>query len=252
MNKTNFFQGITLALVAGCFLFCGWGLAEAWKVEKAYTPTNLSRATNQLSPKETVRLHVIANSDDSRDQEAKLAVRDAIMESFGARLSQAKTAQEAEMEIADCLVDIEAKAMECLGYSGMEYKAKAALKTVFFPDKTYEVPDGNLVLLPKGDYLALQVVLGEGKGQNWWCVMYPPLCYFDLVQKSLVSGMKSSSPSPLPSQFYDDIALPVISEDDTQPVSVEIRFLFLDAVRAGLSRLASFWGPLGIEAQLQP
>lgn len=252
MNKTNVFQGITLALVAGAFLFCGWGLSEAWKVEKAYTPTNLSRVTNQLSPSETVRLHVIANSDNSIDQNVKLAVRDAIMESFGPHLSQAKSAQEAQSEIADYLGEIEAKAAECLGSNGMKYMAKAALKTVFFPDKVYETTGGNLVLLPQGDYLALQVVLGEGKGENWWCVMYPPLCYFDLVQKALVSGQEPYSPSIFSPEIYSDIAIPVIYEDDAKPVSVEIRFLFLDAVKLGLSRLASFWGPLGSQANLQP
>lgn len=115
-----------------------------------------------------IRLHVIANSDSEGDQTMKLAVRDVVLEQATRLLEQAADMEEAQRELAASLPELEQAAFDVCGGA---YDVTASLETVEFPMKTY---DG--FALPSGEYLALRVVIGEGAGQNWWCVVYPPLC----------------------------------------------------------------------------
>jgi stage II sporulation protein R len=232
-QRRDVMQAILLAVVAGALLFAGWGFAEARKVTKAYTPNNLSRLQTGAVPAGIVRLHVIGNSDDASDQEVKLKVRDAIMEVFGTQLVAAGDSEEAESYITESLSEIEEVASQCLFTGGAGYGAKAALRTVYFPDRSYETADGQEVFLPQGDYRALQVVLGKGEGRNWWCVMYPPLCYFDLVQRAVAvsKGGEASVPASPAGEFL------LVDESSTEELPVELRFFLLDAFRSGLQRL---------------
>ncbi len=241
-RKQDMFQSVVISLVAGAILFCGWGFAGVRKAEKAYTPTNLSRVLTDLEPSETVRLHVIGNSDSQEDQDAKLLVRDALMESLGPCLLEAKDPGKARSLIAGCLPDIEEVATRCLKESGKTYRAKAVLTTVSFPDRTYRTGAGQEVFLPQGPYTALQVVLGTGAGQNWWCVMYPPLCYFDLVQKAVALGDDPGRAVPT-TALADDPGLILVDESQTEEVPVRVRFLLLDAVKAGFHKLVSLFNP---------
>ncbi len=127
--------------------------------------------TSQDLADSLVRLHVIANSDDAGDQEAKLLVRDDIVAFVTPLLSQAQSRQEAEEIIGRHLQDIVEKARQSLREQGRSDEVSAALENVDFPTKKY---DGFAV--PAGVYDALRVVIGEGKGENWWCVVFPPLC----------------------------------------------------------------------------
>lgn len=234
-RRQDIMQAIVLAFVAGALLFAGWGFAEARKVIKAYTPNNLSRLQTGAVPAGIVRLHVIANSDDATDQEIKLKVRDAVMEVFGGELVALKSSDEAESYISESLLTIEEVASECLSTGGAGYGAKAALRTVYFPDRSYETGDGQEVFLPHGDYRALQIVLGKGEGQNWWCVMYPPLCYFDLVQRAVALSTDCQALSPRGPE--GDFLL--VDESHTEELPIELRFFLLDAVRSGLQKLTA-------------
>ncbi len=128
--------------------------------------------TSAGSVKENVvRLHVIANSDSPQDQQVKLKVRDALLEKNNAMLSGEvnkdnaieyfKASKEALLSIAN----------ETLKKNDFDYKADITLGTEYYTTRQY----GNLTF-PAGEYMSLRVVLGEGKGKNWWCVMFPPLC----------------------------------------------------------------------------
>lgn len=120
-----------------------------------------------LSAVMPLRLHVVANSDSAVDQAVKLQVRDAVLQEIGA----ADTMEAAVDKVLQKGEQILAAAEAALAEAGADYTAKLYLGTEEFPRKTY----GNLVF-PQGKYTALRVVLGEGAGQNWWCVIYPPLC----------------------------------------------------------------------------
>jgi stage II sporulation protein R len=124
-----------------------------------------------------IRFHVIANSDLDADQKVKLKVRDAILEKFGPIMAQSDSRDESLFIISDNIGEIEKTAYEVLKREGKNYEAKAMLGKSTFPIKQY----GNITL-PAGEYTALKVVLGEGDGKNWWCVMFPPLCFIDVTK----------------------------------------------------------------------
>lgn len=121
------------------------------------------------------RLHVIANSDTAQDQQIKLAVRDAVLYVTQDGILECQNEKEAEEYIKDQIGIILETANKTLEESGADYGAKAYVGTYHFPDKTYQD-----VTYPEGDYRALRIVLGDGAGQNWWCVMFPPLCLSEI------------------------------------------------------------------------
>ena len=118
-----------------------------------------------------LRLHVIAASDSAADQTVKLAVRDEVLREGAAIFDGSVTAEQARERIAPYLPRIEEAANRVLRAEGFGYTAAARLTDEYFDARSY---DG--VTLPAGRYRALKIVLGEGKGKNWWCVMFPPLC----------------------------------------------------------------------------
>ncbi len=121
---------------------------------------------------ETLRLHIIANSDSAEDQALKLLIRDRILEKYGAILGRSKSLQSA-IESAEALSGrITETAEEVALGQGYDYKVNVQITHMYFPTRVYE----QGVTLPAGHYNALRVVIGEGVGKNWWCVMYPPLC----------------------------------------------------------------------------
>ena len=124
----------------------------------------------QLSDK-VVRLHVLANSDSEEDQALKLLVRDAILERAEDLLSKSGDREEAEGLLRGRLLEFEQVAAAVSAQAGYDYPVRVELEDTQFPTKEY---DG--FTLPAGEYLALRVLIGEAKGQNWWCVVFPPLC----------------------------------------------------------------------------
>lgn len=120
---------------------------------------------------EVLRLHILANSDSETDQRIKLAVRDAVLEGTGALFGSAADLAEAESLTAQNLAHIEALAQAELLRQGASQQVRAELCNMYFGTRVY--PTGTL---PAGRYDALRLVIGEGAGKNWWCVMFPPLC----------------------------------------------------------------------------
>ena len=116
------------------------------------------------------RLHILANSDSQEDQAVKLKVRDAIIDALG-EMDGAQDREQAEAYITAHQTELIEVANQVLAENGFGYTARAYLGRFEFPDKTY----GD-VTYPAGEYDALRLVLGQGDGQNWWCVMFPPLC----------------------------------------------------------------------------
>lgn len=121
---------------------------------------------------ELLRLHVVANSDSNEDQAVKLRVRDAIQREFAATWQDVGDGAACRLLAQRALPEIERCAQRVLAENGFSYTAKAQLGVFPFPQRIYE----DVVTLPEGRYWAVRVTLGEGEGQNWWCVLYPPLC----------------------------------------------------------------------------
>lgn len=120
---------------------------------------------------EILRLHVIANSDEDYDQELKLKVRDAVLMSGKTIFSGSEDIISAEGKIADKTDVLKAAAEETIENLGYDYDVKIELARSYFPTRIYDE-----LTLPAGYYKAVRIVIGEGKGKNWWCIMFPPLC----------------------------------------------------------------------------
>lgn len=120
---------------------------------------------------EILRLHVIANSDEEYDQELKLRVRDAVLNSGKAVFSGSEDIISAQGKIQQETDMILSAAIECVRESGYDYDVKIELARSYFPTRVYDD-----ITLPAGYYKALRVIIGQGKGKNWWCIMFPPLC----------------------------------------------------------------------------
>ena len=128
------------------------------------------RAQDELAEK-VVRLHVLANSDSEEDQALKLQVRDVILQRATKLLDQTEDRWEAEGILRGNLLELEKLAAAEIAAQGYSYPVSVELEDTTFPTREY---DG--FALPAGEYLALRVLIGEAQGQNWWCVVFPPLC----------------------------------------------------------------------------
>lgn len=118
-----------------------------------------------------LRLHVLANSDSEEDQQLKLKVRDAILklsEEFG---SEFEDIDDASTIYSSKLDEIKQEAERVIHENGYSYPVSVSLGKEYYPVKSYDE-----VCLPSGNYLSLKIQIGEAEGQNWWCVLYPPLC----------------------------------------------------------------------------
>ena len=150
-------------LIIEIALFVGIAAALLWGIGAV-------RTQQEISDK-VVRLHVVANSDSEEDQALKLRVRDAILARTTALLEASDDRSEAEGLIRGQLLELEDIAVREITAAGYDYSVEARLAELDFPTREYES-----FTLPAGNYLALQVVIGEGGGKNWWCVVFPPLC----------------------------------------------------------------------------
>ena len=120
---------------------------------------------------DTVRLHILAESDSAEDQEIKLYLRDKLLEKYSAELALSDDAEAATEALDERIGDIEDDCNLWLAERGYDKSAAVTLLHEWYNTREY----GELTL-PSGEYVSLRIVIGEGNGQNWWCVMYPPLC----------------------------------------------------------------------------
>ena len=145
-----------------------------------------------------IRFHVVANSDSAEDQKLKLAVRDRVLARVEELYPQDATLAQAQAALEGNLNLLAAAGREVVEEQGYDYPVAASLEERWFPTREYEG-----FALPAGNYTALRLTIGEGKGQNWWCVAFPPLClgaasetvdqaleagHFTLDQGALVTG----------------------------------------------------------------
>ena len=133
-----------------------------------------------------LRLHVIANSDSAEDQALKLKVRDALLLQGKEVFSSGSTKESAEQAACKNLQSFLQTAEKTIRENGKDYSVCVSVGKSSFPTRTYEN-----ITLPAGEYDALRVVIGEGKGKNWWCVMFPPLCLPAAEKKQELSDVLS-------------------------------------------------------------
>lgn len=128
-------------------------------------------ATGAEIKNDTLRLHIIANSDSEFDQELKLKVRDKVLEYTGELFAEVSGKTEAEELAKHSFDEIKKIAQEVIAENGADYAVSVEITDMWFETRTYDE-----FTLPAGDYRAVRIIIGAGEGHNWWCVMYPPLC----------------------------------------------------------------------------
>ena len=144
--------------------------AIAISIYMAFSCTYFTASAGTVK-EDVVRLHILANSNSEIDQEVKLKVRDALLETNASILSDSVTKENAKEHFESSKDILLKTAKKTLKENGFNYNVKITLQEEYFNTRSY----GNLTF-PAGQYTALKVVLGDGEGKNWWCVMFPPLC----------------------------------------------------------------------------
>lgn len=180
-------NGILLAAAIAAVCFAG-----AVKLRQQELVKNLSD--------KIIRFHVLANSDSKEDQELKLKVRDAVGALMQQELVGVTDKAGSRRVIAGNLDRIEETAREVVAGQGYSYPVAASICQVDFPEKTY----GNYTF-PAGEYEALQLTIGAGEGQNWWCVMYPNMCFFNSMYQVVDEEAEKSLEQVLTKEEYQAV-----------------------------------------------
>lgn len=166
-----------------------------------------------------IRFHVLANSNHPADQDLKLKVRDVILAETYELFSPVNEKDQAKDIIMANLDLIYNTAITAIRNEGFDYNVKLDIGTFTFPERDY-----GLLHLPEGRYEALRIVIGEGKGDNWWCVLFPPLCFVDVVQTQTEDSFIALAP-------------------DLEEGEIEVRFRFWERIRNSKAghKLEEWW-----------
>ena len=164
--------------------------------------------------KDLIRFHVIAHSDLPEDQQLKREVRDAVVEKISSDFRNADSIEEARDIMKEKLKIIEETAQKEVYAHGKKYPVRAEMGYFTFPAKTY-----GSFSLPEGRYEALRVVIGDGKGENWWCVLFPPLCFVDISSSTAAEQKVTETAGEAVQEVY--------KEEKLKP-RVEVKFKLLE------------------------
>ena len=164
-----------------------------------------------------LRLHVIANSDSEEDQALKLKVRDQVLATLKPLLENAEDRSSSEAIVRAHLSEVEAAARETAWQEKPGENVHAELTNTRFPEKTY----GDCTF-PAGNYDALRITIGEAKGKNWWCVLFPSLCFVDTVHGVVPEESKELLKNVLTEEEYESLFTPGKSEYKVRWKAAEI------------------------------
>ena len=197
-------------LIAGIFSAVCFLAVLIWLLISNITQAGyVSRIADQV-----LRFHVVANSDSEADQALKLEVRDALIAYMAENGEAFDSADEAAAFAASHCNELTQVAADVIRQAGQDYPVTASVAWRSFPDKTY----GDLTF-PAGSYRALQVKIGEADGQNWWCVLYPLLCFTEEGTASVPEQSQEQLREALGEEDYE------VLENSSRPV---VRFKLLE------------------------
>lgn len=173
-----------------------------------------------------IRFHVLANSDSDEDQELKLKVRDEIIKYLQPMLKQSKSLEQSEQIILSESENIKNIGENIIKENGYTYEVEVKLEYNNFPAKQY-----SNIVLPAGEYKALRILIGEAKGKNWWCVMFPPLCFVDENNGVIDKETDEKLRSVLTKEEYN-----LIAEDNIEKTKdVKMKFKIVEIIEAIVS-----------------
>ncbi len=164
-----------------------------------------------------IRFHVRANSDSDEDQQLKLMVKDRVVSYLSNEMKLSDSKSDSATYIEANLENIEAVALEVITKQGYDYTVNAYMTTEFFPTKSY----GD-VTIPCGEYDAFRIDIGDNSGKNWWCILYPPLCF---VEGSY--GIATDESKMLLKNILDEDEFEYISNASSDNIGYDFKFLSL-------------------------
>lgn len=177
--------------------------------------TSYSKEVKQGLAENFFRLHIIANSNSPIDQELKLKVRDSVLEYINEEIPNNLSKDEVILEVQNKLADIKLIAESTIKSYGFNYDINLEINNFYFPTKNYY----NLSL-PAGYYDALKISIGNAQGENWWCSLFPPLCFIDMSSGKITEDSKNNLKSSLSNEEFEII-------NKSNP-SIKLKFKFLE------------------------
>ena len=187
-RKRKWVMAVSAVILSAMLTACVW---------RTETVSAKMETAQKHMAEEVLRFHVLANSDSKEDQELKMTVKDEVVSWLEAKMD-CDSLEETKNFIRSHLTGIEEVAEETVRRVGYSYPVQAALEWTDFPEKSY----GD-VTFPAGSYEALRIQIGEAKGHNWWCVLYPNLCFIDSVQAVVPEKGKKQLKHVLTDDEYD-------------------------------------------------
>lgn len=178
----------------------------------AKSNTDMADIQKSIS-KKIIRFHVIANSDNANDQELKLKVKDAVVNYTSPLLEHSESIGQTEQILINETENILAICNQVIAENGYNYSVTAEITDTYFPTKSY-----GSYTFPPGEYRAFQIKIGKAEGQNWWCVLYPPLCFIDISHGVIDDGANKKLQETLTTDEFN-----AVSGDS----EVEFRFKYL-------------------------
>jgi stage II sporulation protein R len=180
---------------------------------------NVANAEQKSIENKIIRFHVIANSDTIQDQAIKLKVRDAVLKYIYPKMNNSKDINDSRSVLHNYDDEIKNISEKVLKDNGFSYSVQTVLDHENFPIKTY----GNITL-PQGQYEAYKIVLGSGKGHNWWCVMFPPLCFVDITRGEISNKQtEAEMKKVLTNDEYE-----MVNNDSKDQEKIVIKFKFVE------------------------
>lgn len=207
-------------------------LIVGWEYDRAHVAL-----ASSVIPQESIRLRILAHSDDPQEQWLKIEVRDAIIDYMNRWVGDAEDIYAARLAVRSRLGDFEQVVEQVLRQHGFTHSFQIEFGSTEFPTKIY----GKKVY-PAGDYEALKVTIGAGEGQNWWCVLFPPLCFVELASGEKWFGEEQENETGDQTVVHDgeteehadhDLAKHdrveiAGSEQSESENEVDVRFFFID------------------------
>nr|WP_296011598.1 stage II sporulation protein R [uncultured Blautia sp.] len=197
-NKRLILASVLIGL-AGTLFLTGLNIVQL-KRENREIKARLQREIQQGIAGEVFRLHVIANSDTEEDQKLKLKIKTRIVEYLEEILGKDADLEETKEAVLTHLGEIEREAERLVHEQGFDYPVKAVVEKTYFPKKSY----GDCTF-PAGEYEALNVKIGEAQGHNWWCVLYPSLCFIEDTYGVVTEEKKEDLKSVLTTEEFLEI-----------------------------------------------
>ena len=210
--------GIVLGIVGGI------GVANINHIFGLYNSENETQVVSNMDEdsvyNSVIRFHIRANSNSEEDQALKLKVKEKVLETISTLVKGSTSIEKTKETLEENMGVLEETALNTIQAEGYDYPVK-----VYFSREDFPVKEYGGVVFPAGEYEALRIDIGNGSGANWWCVMYPPLCFVDATNVVMSEACKEELANALSEEEYENLMRNQVKNGD---VEVELKFKIVE------------------------